>query len=341
MMRSRENLRIRRKNGTSGAPANRIVIARADDAPAGSVILLGARSPVACQEAIEFSGSSFVTIRGLVIRGATGPGIRLRGGASRSAGVSLERNRILDNGTANGTCAGGIAIEGGNSDTLVVNNVIYANRGHGIEITDGTAAGSNRRRGSVGGPHYVIENTIHRNDGTGIEVGPNQSVVIANNAVTENGRGGNRPRARGGFGVGRHPGRTRDDATIAMWNNLLCGNGRGEVDGPVFAGQQDGNLTPTGTESPGVESSPECVEPRGVYRNAAGQDETEGTVDDDFALRRPGPQGLPSPAIDRGVDPRTRARDLSSATRIESWTSTSARTSCPAPAQKNAKAARS
>ena len=104
-----------------------------------------------------------------------------------------------------------------------------------------------------------------------------------------------------GYGIVRRS----SGGTVAVWNNLLCGNAFGEIHGPVFADDHGGNLTPTGAEASGVLASPECVAPEGVYRFVAGQDEILDTIDDDFALTPPGPRGLPSPAIDRGIDSRT------------------------------------
>ena len=87
--------------------------------------------------------------------------------------------------------------------------------------------------------------------------------------------------------------------TIVLRNNLICGNRLGEIAGPVLDGVDGANLTPSGTEGPGVTASPGCDDPALVYRDLAGADHGSGTLDDDPT---PAPA---SPLIDRGLDPRT------------------------------------
>lgn len=287
-----ERLHIRKKNNFVGADdMNRIVIGRAEGAPVDSVVLTAKNSREGCRTAIEISNSGYITIRGLVITGFRGPAVRLRGGRKPNAAIQIERNRIFDNGRQG--CSGGIVIEKGNPDTLVVNNLIYANGGSGIELS------------GKGGPHSLVQNTLHGNGKNGVTLSQNQTVVLANNAITGNGvakQDRNRRNKRGGYGVLRKVSRDARDSRISMLNNLLCDNLAGEVAGPVFVGNHANNLTPTGTEEVGVLASPECVSPGGVYQNMEGVDGLSGTLDDDFALTRPGGQGLPSPAIDRGID---------------------------------------
>ena len=93
--------------------------------------------------------------------------------------------------------------------------------------------------------------------------------------------------------TGPHP------ETIHLLNNLLCGNRLGEINGPALDATDAGNLTPTGTEGPGVTASPGCDLPGAVYATVNGPDGLPNTADDDFAL------ATNSPAIDRGMDPRT------------------------------------
>ena len=86
---------------------------------------------------------------------------------------------------------------------------------------------------------------------------------------------------------------------IVLRNNLICGNRLGEIAGPVLDGADGANLTPDGTEGPGVTASPGCDNPALVYRGLAGADHASGSLDDDPT---PAPA---SPLIDRGLDPRT------------------------------------
>jgi hypothetical protein len=173
-----------------------------------------------------------------------------------------------------------------------VNNVIHANRGHGISLPKSAARTTNVQ--------WILQNTIHHNDRNGIAIAGGRSAVVANNAVTRNGAA----LREEGYGIARGEGKTAG-GTVSVWNNLLCGNSFGEIRGPVFAGSHAGNLTPTGAEASGVAASPECAIERGVYHDSPGHDEIPDTIDDDFGLTLPSPQGLPSPGIDRGVDPRT------------------------------------
>ena len=315
-----ERLVIRGKNYARSTPGERIVIGRDEAAPVDSVVLDGRGLGGGCAvAAIEINDSAAITLRGLVITGFAGPSIELRGGPHDNRAIHIERNRIFDNGR--GHCSGGVVIEKGNPDTLVVNNLIYANRGSGIELS----AVPGRGRGApeetrervrngrgiaqglrTGGPHYLIQNTIHGNGVHGIAIALGQRAILANNAVTGNG-----DRPRGGFGIYREEARDPRASEISLLNNLLCGNAAGEAGGSVFVGENLDNLTPTGDEAPGLVASPECLEPGGVYSDVEGADDRAGTLDDDFALTGPREDGLPSPAIDRGVDPRTLGLDVS------------------------------
>jgi group XII secretory phospholipase A2 precursor (PLA2G12)/parallel beta helix pectate lyase-like protein len=295
-----ERLSLRGKAGIAVGPAEGV--------PVGGVTLDGRRLGGGCGlAAIEIVDSRSITLRGLVITGFSGPAIQLRGGPQDNRAIRIERNRIFANGGRQ--CGGGIVIEKGNPDTLVVNNLIYANGRTGIELAGEPGRGRGvpeetreraRARGRkeglrVGGPHHLIQNTVHGNGAHGIAVSQGQRTVLANNAVTGN----------GGFGVFRDGSRDTRLSEISLRNNLLCGNASGEVEGPVFVGVHEGNLTPTGAEASGVLAAPECLSPGGVYERVEGTDGRAGSSDDDFQLTGPRGDGLPSPAIDRGVDPRT------------------------------------
>ena len=183
--------------------------------------------------------------------------------------------RIFGNGSAE--CDGGITIARGNPGTLILNSLIYANGRNGIATLD-----------VDGGPHAIIGNTIHGNAWKGVSITRNHDVLLVNNAITGNGTAAGSTGGR--FGVTRESSSTPNPAGIRLLNNLVCGNRLGEINGPVLDGTDASNLTPTGAGGPGVVASPGCEVAANVYANAAGAD---------FTLA-PG-----SPAIDRGMDPRT------------------------------------
>lgn len=72
----------------------------------------------------------------------------------------------------------------------------------------------------------------------------------------------------------------------------------GELQGPLLDATDTGNLTPTGSEGPGVTASPGCQVLSTVYTHIAGIDNLLNSRDDDFSL------AAVSPAIDKGIDPR-------------------------------------
>ena len=275
-----EQVSVAGKNAGVITPAGRILIHADPAAPAGSVILHGAVSQCVNGHAIRVRQSRFVTIRGLTITGAGGAAIALAGGGDRNLGVHIERNRLVGNGGAG--CDGGITIAAGNAGTVIANNLVLANRRNGIATVDGE-----------GGPHTVVQNTIHGNGWNGVSVTRGHVLLLTNNAITGNGI---EPGATGGrVGVRRETAPLA--LTIALRNNLICGNRLGEIAGPVLDGSDGANLTPTGAEGPGVTASPGCAAGGSVYRSLP----SGGSfmLDDDPA---PAPG---SPLIDRGLDPRT------------------------------------
>ena len=99
-------------NNFSGASeADRIVIEADPEVPVGSVVLDGANDNCTLGHAIAFSRSYFVTLRGLVISGAGGQAIWLKGGANANDSIHIERNRIFGNGS--NYCNGGITANRG------------------------------------------------------------------------------------------------------------------------------------------------------------------------------------------------------------------------------------
>lgn len=169
---------------------------------------------------------------------------------------------------------------------MILNNVIVANGRNGIATLD-----------PDGGPHTIVQNTIHGNGWNGVSATRAHVLLLASNAVTGNGTGSGSTGGR--VGIRREAGSGQPAATIVLRNNLVCGNRLGELAGPVLDGIDGLNLTPTGGEGPGVTASPGCDLPAVVYRDLPGSDHALGTVDDD-----PTP-AAGSPLIDRGLDPRT------------------------------------
>ena len=277
-----EQVSIVAKNAGATNPATRIVIQGAPSAPVGSVVLHGAVGQCANGHAIQIRQSRFITIRGLSIMGAGGAAITLAGGGDRNLAVHLERNRIAGNGGPG--CDGGITIGAGNVGTVIVNNLVLANGRNGIATVDGE-----------GGPHTLVQNTIHGNGWNGISATRSHVFLLANNAITGNGTQSGSTGGRAGVRREAAP----VPLAIVLRNNLICGNRLGEIDGAVLDGADGANLTPGGTEGPGVAASPGCENPALVYRSLAGADHAASTLDDD-----PTP-AVASPLIDRGLDPRT------------------------------------
>ena len=280
-----EQVTVAGKNASALSEASRITIQADPTLPAGGVVLHGAIAQCAQGHAIRVQQSRFVTIRGLTITGAGGAGIALSGGAAQNAAIRIERNRIVGNGTAGCDGGNGITIAGGNVGTLVLNNVISGNARNGIATAD-----------TDGGPHTIVQNTIHGNGWNGLAATRAHVLLLVNNAITGNGTQGGTTGGRAG--VRREAGGL-PAVTIGLRNNLICGNRLGELSGPVLDVVDGANLTPTGGEGPGVVASPGCELPATVYRNLTGTDHVAGTADDD-ATPAPG-----SPLVDRGLDART------------------------------------
>ncbi len=279
-----EQVNITGKNTAARSESSRIVIQADPAAPVGSVVLHGAVHQCASGHAIRLQQSRFITVRGLMITGAGGAGIALLGGSNQNAVIRIERNRIMGNGGPE--CDGGITIAAGNVGTLILNNVIIANGRNGIATLD-----------PEGGPHTIVQNTIHGNGWNGVSATRAHVLLLVNNAITGN---GTQTGSSGGrVGVRRETAPAPPAPTIVLRNNLVCGNRLGEIAGPVLDGIDGANLTPTGAEGPGVTASPGCDDAAVVYRDLAGPDDLVNTLDDD-----PTP-ALASPLVDRGLDPRT------------------------------------
>jgi Right handed beta helix region len=282
----RERLTIDDKNNFTGATeASRIIIEANPLLAAGSVIVRPPAASCATGYGVLIRRSRFITIRGLTITGATGAGIILNGGSQQNFAIHVERSRIVANSNSN--CAlGGISIALGNPDTLIVNTQIHGNGGNGITFVERS-----------GGPHWLIQNTIHGNSWNGVGMVVGHTILMVNNSITGNGQA---PGTVGGrYGVVRPglPGQAPESARLL--NNLICGNRLGEIQGPVLDSSDSNNLTPLGNEGPGVSASSGCDGFGNLYADANGPDNLPHTIDDDFS------PSANSPAIDRGMDPRT------------------------------------
>jgi hypothetical protein len=271
-------------NTPTATEADRIVIEADPTAPLGSVVLRGTSTACTDGYAIRLQQSKFVTIRGLTITEAGGLAISLLGGNNANEAIHLERNRIVDNGRA--SCDGGIRVARGNPHTLIANNLIYNNSRDGLSFSDET-----------GGPHYVIGNTIYLNQWNGVWAARDHDLYLINNLILHNGQAAGTTGGR--FGVVRENWTAPNPAGIQLRHNLVCGNRLGEFNGPVLDSTDSGNRTPTGNEGVGVSASTGCDALATVFANVNGPDTLPGNPDDDFTLK------TASPAIDRGVDPRT------------------------------------
>ena len=275
-----EQLRILGKNLQPGASeADRIVIEADPEADAGTVVIGGGSRRCARGRAVEIDASRFVTFRGFVLRDAGGQGIVLRGRGRSNEAIHLEQNRIFSSG--NRACSGGVSILRGNASTVVANNLIYANGRQGVYVAD-----------QSGGPQYIVSNTIVGNGWDGVYVARGQAVRLVNNLILANGQDRQRRGAR--YGV-RRRGTDANPASVQLEGNLICGHPIAELKGRLLDGADASNLTPTGTEGPGVSASPDCGDVAKILVDRAGADDQVGTADDDFRL------AAGSPALDAGV----------------------------------------
>jgi hypothetical protein len=128
-------------------------------------------------------------------------------------------------------------------------------------------------------------------------VARDHTTYLLNNLIVHNGQATGSTGGR--FGVVRENWTTPNPSGIQLRNNLVCGNRLGEFNGPVLDSTDSGNFTPNGNEGAGVSASAGCDALATVFANVNGPDTLPGNLDDDFTLK------ATSPAIDRGVDPRT------------------------------------
>lgn len=285
-----EQLKIRNKNReASASERDRITIEADPNAAPGSVALAGPNDHCRGGYAVAFANANYVTLRGFTISGAGRRGIVLRGGSRASIGPRLERNRVLrGDGLA---CEGGIDLQRGNPDAVIANNLVYGLAKHAVRVRN------------FGESAWIVGNTIVRNGWNGLflERGATAHVwnnILAFNGRTTHGRGGGR------FGVRQRKATKPVPANVDLAANLICGNVGGEIDGVALDAADRGNLTPTGTEGPGVVASPRCDVASYVFQDTLGPDLTPDTTDDEFILT------LGSPALDRGIDPRAEGTTL-------------------------------
>ncbi len=288
-----EQLRISLKNqGGLATESDRITIEADPAAGVGDVVLRGAQGRCQRGPAVVFERASFVTLRGFRIEGAGKRGVALRGGSRGGTGIHLERNRIHVGSPRE--CLGGIDVGRGNPGTVIANNVLSGVRRQALRFRNKS------------GRAYVVGNTFVRNEGNAIFLARGALVSVWNNIIAFNGA---RRDGRGGkrFGIRflrtPHP---LGEADVDLRSNLICGNARGEIQGPKLGAADTGNLTPTGTEGPGVTASPDCAVLEKVFLDLAGPDHVLDSVDDDFSLADH------SPAADAGLDPRAQGTSVGS-----------------------------
>jgi RHS repeat-associated protein len=287
-----EQLTIEKNNFAGAAEADRIVI-ESDPVLTQEQVILQGPGGSSCTNnfAIRIRRSKFITIRSLTITGAGAQAITMQGGSNGNQGIHLELNRIFGNGLSN-NCSGAVEINDGNPGTVVANNVVYHNGRSGIVVL-----------GSVGGPQYIVNNTIYANQWNGLDIAAGHSVLLANNIVNDNGIASGNQGTR--FGVIRASSGTSTPQRLQLRNNLVCGNAAGELAGPILDVNDSGNFTPLGNEGVGVAALPGCESHENLFVNRNGLDNTPNTLDDDFSLKRG------SLAIDVGMDLRTLGLDPS------------------------------
>jgi Bacterial Ig domain/Right handed beta helix region len=279
-----EQLNIQKNDFASAGETNRIIIEADPESAPGAVVLTGSAGPQCTDKfAIRIRRSKFVTIRGLTITGTGAEAIYMMGGTNSNQGINIVENRIYGNGSS--LCNGGITIARGNPDTLIVNNLIYANGRNAIALVDGD-----------GGPHYIINNTIYGNQWNGVSIVPGRDVFLVNNIINHNGTVFGSSGGR--FGVRIESSSRPTPERVHLLNNLVCGNYQGEIFGPALDSTDSGNLSPQGTEGPGFSSSAGCNNAENVLADVKGPDGIANTGDDDYRL------SILSPALDSGLDSR-------------------------------------
>ena len=286
-----EQLTIQKNDFPGAVEADRIIIESDSSAQPGRVVLTGSPGPgsqCADKFAVRIKQSKFITIRDLTFTGTGAQAIFMMGGNNGNLGIHIELNRIFGNGSS--SCNGGITVARNNPGTLIANNLIYGNGRNGIAFID-----------ADGGPHYVINNTIVSNQWNGIDVARNHQIVIANNIVNKNGTASGTTGGR--FGIRRETSSTPNPQGIQLFNNLVCGNTQGELNGPALDVTDSNNYTPTGTQGPGVTARLGCETETNLFANRNSNDKKPNTGDDDFSLKQN------SLAIDVGMDPRTLGLD--------------------------------
>jgi parallel beta-helix repeat protein len=207
------------------------------------------------QNAFRISARPWVVVNGFGITAAIEAGIDVKSGSERATVANCV---VFSNGSR------GIRVRD-SVGVLVLNNLVYANRGTGIDFggeVEGASEGA------------AINNTVYANglDGIRIEaVIPLQAMTILNNVVTDN----------NGVGLNLKEGSTTE--FVGQWN-LLSGNGSGEY-----------NTTSVARGELDVARPPLFVAPAGIDGTLGGS----GHLDDSFHLRQVlAGQGSDSPAVD-------------------------------------------
>jgi parallel beta-helix repeat protein len=212
------------------------------------------------QNAFRISHRPWVVINGFTITGAAESGIDIK---SESERTTVANCTIFSNGDR------GIRIRD-SAGVLAFNNLVYANRGTGIDFGGELAVAGVASEGTI------INNTLYANeiDGIRIEgVEPLQTMMILNNVVADN----------SGIGINLKEGSATD--FVAQWN-LVFGNRIDEY-----------NTLAVARAELDLARSPLFVAPAGIDGRLGGT----GHADDSFHLRQASSgQSADSPALNAG-----------------------------------------
>lgn len=234
------------RSGTSGRP-----IVFSANLAAGDVTI----DAVGFESGFRVERQSFVSLDGFRITGAASGGVYIKG---RAVGVTVRNCTTFSNP------GNGIYVQD-SDDISVVNNLSYANGGHGI-LVGGTVSGSANA--------LIRNNTVYRNGNRGIEIGSgivaSLGATLRNNITAENAVAGIQVTA----------------ASLATYDgdyNLVA--------------DLYGFLTLPGLHD--IADDPLFVAPAGLDAMLGG----DGYADDDFRLAQGrGGQHVQSPAVDAGEE---------------------------------------
>ncbi len=278
-----ETVSISSKNSGAVAESSRIVIQRNPAAAIGSVIIDAGGATTAT---VSVSGSKFITLKGLDIRGSNRQGIVLVGSPTNS-NVTIDSNLIHDNNPgSSANVPGGIDINANNSNIVVVNNLVRNNGRDGISTANGTSN------------IYIVNNTIYGSGFNGMNwtSGSSNTTFLVNNLIAGNGTTSGSTSGR--FGINHT--NSAVPANITLVNNVFYNNTGGDFASPstdFLDATDSGNRTTTGTETP-ASAIAGCTFADCLSTHTSNEIFTD-TATNDLHLKTTSPM---SPAIDKGLD---------------------------------------